>query len=343
MNTHPQVKVAVLLATFNGARYVTEQIESLRNNTTPFVLHWLDDHSSDGTRDVVRAAVQRAGIELCEWHQPRHLGFPGTFLELFDRVDADIYMYCDQDDIWQPGKIDAVAANVGADAAKPVLCYSDPLIFYEHEPQVFYRLTDVGHTKALAESLPTRVFLSCPAAGQATAVTRGLRELYLRHRDIARAHAIGQTWWLHILAVIAGEVRPMLDAPTTLYRQHGDNVTSAFYARNRPIIAHSISMWRLHQVLRIGFARQARGFLLAKDLLPQGPELKRLLELASLVATIDRRQSPLALARLLFRRAMWPYWAYQFWLTLTCLFTDAQRSVAASPASKESRIIPSRA
>jgi len=82
MTTHQTPTVAVLLPTYNGARYVDAQIRSLTQNTIPFTLHWLDDHSSDETCAAVAASARNAGIELKEWHQPHHLGFPATFLLL---------------------------------------------------------------------------------------------------------------------------------------------------------------------------------------------------------------------------------------------------------------------
>ena len=140
MKTQQNPNVAVLLATYNGSNYVEAQIKSLGENVVPFTLHWLDDHSTDNTRDIVRATALSAGIELREWHQPRRHGVPGTFFELLNCVDADIYLYCDQDDIWQRGKIDAVVANLTPDVNQPVFCYSDPLMFYEDAPDTFYRV-----------------------------------------------------------------------------------------------------------------------------------------------------------------------------------------------------------
>jgi len=80
MKSYP--KVAVLLATFNGAPFVDEQIRSLAANNTSFTLHWLDDHSTDNTREIVRAASSNSGIELNELHQAQRLGLPGTFYRL---------------------------------------------------------------------------------------------------------------------------------------------------------------------------------------------------------------------------------------------------------------------
>ena len=93
--------VAILMATFNGAKYVRQQIESLTENNIPFRLHWIDDLSTDGTREVVYQSAVRSRVTLVEWHQPHHLGYPGTFFQLLEDVDADIYLFCDQDDIWQ--------------------------------------------------------------------------------------------------------------------------------------------------------------------------------------------------------------------------------------------------
>ena len=324
MKSHKTTKVAVLLATFNGARYVEAQIKSLSDNVTPFTLHWLDDHSTDNTREIVRSAALSAGIELQECHQPQRQGVPGTFFELIDCVDADIYLFCDQDDIWQKGKIDATVANLLPDLSKPVLCFSDPLLFYENEPEVFYRVSKINRAHVPAALKESRCLLCCPATGQSIGLTRPLREMYLRHKNIARKHAFMHSWWMYILAVAVGEVRLMSDVPTTLYRQHGSNVTTLFYAKNPNFISRIASKHRAQDTLRRSLALQSKGFILASATLPPGPKLQRLLAIASLVASLDHRQTPIALARLLLRRAMWPWWYNQFWLMAICLWSDAK-------------------
>jgi len=119
------VDVAILLATYNGARFVEQQIRSLKDNDIKFTLHWLDDHSVDNTRETVRAAARSGDIELKEWHQPQHLGVPGAFFRLLECVEADVYLFCDQDDIWQPDKIDVTVGELLPDLELPVICFSD--------------------------------------------------------------------------------------------------------------------------------------------------------------------------------------------------------------------------
>src|SRR5690242_594035 len=89
-----RVRVSILLATYNGAAYVGDQIRSLRDNVTEFTLHWIDDHSTDGTREAVRSAARTCGVILKEWHQEQHLGVPHTFFRLLELVDSDIYLFC---------------------------------------------------------------------------------------------------------------------------------------------------------------------------------------------------------------------------------------------------------
>jgi glycosyltransferase involved in cell wall biosynthesis len=324
VSTPENARVAVLLATFNGAQYIEPQIKSLTENATRFTLHWLDDQSTDDTRAAVRAAARSFNVELTEWHQPQRQGVPGAFFQLLDCVDADIYLFCDQDDIWQPGKIDVAVANLLPDIATAALCFSDPLMFYNDQPDVFHKLSDVLHfnlTEALQES---RSLTFGPAAGQATAITRGLRDLYLRHKDIARTHAYMHSWWLYLIAAACGTRRLLSNAPTTLYRQHGSNVTAYFYARGRGMLSRMSLMWKLQHRLRRGMSWQAQGFLLAAATLNSGPQLDRLLGLARLVASIDRRQSPSMLLRLAREGAMLPSRSRSFWLAAACLCSDAK-------------------
>jgi glycosyltransferase involved in cell wall biosynthesis len=316
--------VAILLATYNGARFIEPQIRSLNNNTTPFTVHWLDDHSSDNTREVLRAAVLSLGIDLCEWHHPQRQGWQGAFLQLLERVDADIYLFCDQDDIWQPGKIDATVANLLPEVASPILCFSDPLMFNNDEPEVLRHLSDVVDAKGPAFLQESRAFIFTPALGHTIGFTRPLREIFLRHKDIARAYAVGHDWWMYLLAIASGTSRILSNVPTTLWRQHGNNVTAAGYKRSRKGVGRFLFNREAQRTTRRVLSRQAQGFVLASTTLPPGPQLDRIVALARLVATLDRRQSPAELVRLVHRGAMWPNRRVALWLAAVWLCCDAR-------------------
>lgn len=317
-------KVAILLATYNGARFIEPQLGSLKGNSTPFALYWLDDHSTDNTREAVRSCARSLGIELHECHQEEHQGYPGAFFQLLECVEADIYLFCDQDDIWQPGKIDATVADLLPDAASPVLCFSDCLLFDDDAPGVLHRVSDVLDAKAPAALQESRSLICVPAAGHTIGLTRPLREIFLAHKDIARSHALMHDWWMYIIAHASGTPRMLADAPTTLYRQHGNNSSAAYFHRGLKGIDLIISTWRLQQRLRRGMSRQAAGFVLASETLPRGPKRERLVAIARMVANIHRRQSLVDLFRLARSRAFWPSWHRTTWLTASCLWSDAR-------------------
>jgi rhamnosyltransferase len=319
MRTTRKLHTAVLLATYNGSRYLYSQIESLKENETSFVLHWLDDHSTDDTRLLVRDAAARFNIPLKEWHQPVHIGVPGSFFQLVESVEADIYLFCDQDDIWQAGKIDTTVKQLTLNLDAPFLCFSDPLIFEEHRPGVFRRFSDFAGkpVDVLEES---RLFFPTCASGHTQGFTRPLREIFLKHKDIARSYAWMHDCWMYNLAVALGGVQMLLDVPTTLWRQHRDSATRNLFDLGETWIARN---WMFAQYHRGAIAKQARGFVLAAETLPAGVRVARLLELAQVISRIDRRQSLSTLVDLTRRKALWPKWSGWAWFMVASLFSDA--------------------
>ena len=321
VHTPPGLKVAILLATFNGARFVEQQIKSLTQNVTPFTLHWLDDHSTDDTRQIVRAAAQ--GLALTEWHQDERQLLPGAFFQLLECVEADIYFFCDQDDIWQPGKIDAAVANLLPDLASPVLCFSDSLMFYDDEPDIVRPLSEAYDSKPPKALQESRLFTTVIAPGHTQCFTRPLRELFLRHKSTARAYARNHDAWMYLIANAAGTARMLSNVPTALYRQHDHNVTAALRSRNGKRLDRSTLTLKQHQVLRRRTARHAQGFLIAAPTLTPGGKLERVVTLARRIATLDRRQSVPALVTLARSGAMWPNKRWAVGLALACLWSDA--------------------
>ena len=333
MSTPPHPEVAVLLATFNGAQFVEQQINSLRQNATPFTLHWLDDHSTDDTRRIVRAAAE--GLTLREWHHSERQLLPGAFFQLLECVAADIYLFCDQDDIWQPGKIDAAVSNLLPDLASPVLCFSDSLMFYDDEPDIVRPLSEAFGSKPPKALEEARVFTTVIAPGHTQCFTRPLRDLYLRHNSIARAYARNHDAWMYLIAKAAGTTRMLSNVPTAFYRQHGNNVTATLLSRGGKRLDRSTLTLKQHQVLRRRTARHAQGFLIAAPTLrscgsgdiPTGDlsdsKLERLVTLARRIATLDRRQSVGTLVSLARSGAMWPNRRWAIGFAAACLWSDA--------------------
>ena len=317
------VRVAVLLATYNGAKYLDEQIRSLTQNRARFTLHWIDDHSTDGSRDIVRAAARRLNVPLREWNQPTRLGVPNVFFRLMESADADIYLFCDQDDIWQTGKIDAAVANLAPDVTHPVLCFSELLLFRNNLPSKCYRFSQVFRARPEAALEESRSFMSGFVSGNTQAFTRSLRDIFISHKEIACAHALMHDLWMYLIAMAAGAVRILHGAPTTLYRIHENNASGAFTGWAGTGAGHFVVSRSQWQLVRRGLSRWAQGFILASTTLPCGPKLEQLLRLARLVSTFEQRQSVASLVRLALMGALWPDKRLAFSFAMTCLLTDA--------------------
>lgn len=316
--------VAVLLATYNGSPFLKKQLESLAENTTSFTLHWIDDRSTDDSREVVRLVSKTSGIRVKEWHQQEHLGVPSAFFRLLELVVADVYLFCDQDDIWQAGKIDALVEILTSDVSLPVLCCSDSLLFRDDDLNQSYHYSEVARIDPNIALQESRLFMSQFVNGHSQAFTRALRDIFMKHSDIAHTYASLHDEWMHVIAMACGEVRLTSSVPMTLYRWHRRNASNAYSGWTGKGKGYIRTDWHQRQNIRRAIARHARGFLLAAPTIPPGERRTRAVNIAELVATIDRRQSPVRLIDLTRRRVLFPNTADALKLCITCLLSDAR-------------------
>lgn len=121
-------RVSVVLATFNGAQFLQEQLESLRSQTRrPDELIVVDDASTDSTLAIARDFERTAPFPVQVIAQPEHVGTCETFEEGLRRATGDILAICDQDDSWQPEKL-AVMADRMEQRPEALLAFSDAVL-----------------------------------------------------------------------------------------------------------------------------------------------------------------------------------------------------------------------
>ncbi len=100
------LRVSVALATYNGAAYLGEQLDSLTRQTRlPEELIVRDDRSSDGTLQILESFQRTAPFEVRIHVNEQRLGIPGNFDEAVSSCTGDLICFCDQDDIWLPHRI----------------------------------------------------------------------------------------------------------------------------------------------------------------------------------------------------------------------------------------------
>ncbi len=97
--------VNILLATYNGEKYIKKQLDSLLSQTYPNITIYIrDDGSKDNTMNILKDYIAK-NILLLE-NGGTNLGCPMSFYQILKEcASADYYAFCDQDDIWYPDKI----------------------------------------------------------------------------------------------------------------------------------------------------------------------------------------------------------------------------------------------
>jgi glycosyltransferase involved in cell wall biosynthesis len=234
----PQVSVA--MASFNGARWLPLQLASILDElVSDDELLVVDDGSSDASTDVV-AAVADERVRLLRNSVNR--GVRASFERALVNCRGEFIFLADQDDVWLPGKRDALVAELQAGA---LLAISDAHVIdadgREVEPSFMARRG--GFRGGLLATLVKNRFLGC-----AMAFRRELLECVLPIPPAVPMHDM----WIGALASLRGSVA-YIDRPLMQYRRHGGNVSPALRASVGQMLTWR---WRL---LSLVIARRWRG------------------------------------------------------------------------------------
>jgi len=112
------VGISVAMATYNGAPYLPEQLESLAAQTRkPAELVICDDQSCDATPEIVRSFARRAPFPVTFVANQQRLHYADNFLKAAGLCTSDHVAFCDQDDVWRPHKLATVARALDSSGA----------------------------------------------------------------------------------------------------------------------------------------------------------------------------------------------------------------------------------
>lgn len=111
------MRISVAMATYNGARFIREQLDSVRQQSLPVDQVILrDDGSSDQTVEIVREYLDTYGLTPA-WQITRNekrLGYAENFKAAVEETDGDYVFFCDQDDIWEPDRVENMIKQMEA-------------------------------------------------------------------------------------------------------------------------------------------------------------------------------------------------------------------------------------
>lgn len=216
------ISVSIVLATYNGERYLARQLESLAwQSELPAEVIVNDDQSSDGTFAILTDFARRAPFPVRAAVNDKRLNFRRNFLKGVALASSEVIMFCDQDDVWRPEKI-AVMCDEFRGNPDLLLAYHDAMVVDEQERPI----APIGSAETEREAVR-----SCPpppwhfARGLLQAFRRELTDfddlwpLTLEHFS---DDMLGHDRWYMMLAHALGEIS-YVDRDLLLYRQHGAN------------------------------------------------------------------------------------------------------------------------
>src|ERR1700744_365701 len=102
------MSISILLSAYNGERFLKDQIESILAQTNKnWILYIRDDGSKDGTIGIVNFYAERYPHQIIKIEDNAgNLKSAGSFMHMLNNVSSEYYMFCDQDDVWLPFKIE---------------------------------------------------------------------------------------------------------------------------------------------------------------------------------------------------------------------------------------------
>jgi hypothetical protein len=217
--------IAVALSTFNGERYVDEQLQSLvRQTRRPDMIAVVDDASTDGTMDRLQSFARVAPLSLKLVQNPTRTGATGTFARAISLCEADIIFLCDQDDVWHDDKIERMAPILAGGGL--AFCNAD-LVNEDLSPRGQTLWDSIGLTTADREAISSgrNVFETLLRRnlpwGASMAFHASLLEALFPFPENQ-----GHDTWIFLVGAALGPARAV-DAPLFKYRQHSRQMYGA--------------------------------------------------------------------------------------------------------------------
>lgn len=217
-------KIAILLATYNGAKYLKVQMDSLFAQTSKdWTLFVHDDGSTDNTMDIIDSYKVKYGEKVVVIDDGiKGLRARNNFFHLLEVVDSEYYMFCDQDDYWHPDMVEIFESKleeININGVKPLVLHSD------------YSLAD-GNLKIQSLSywdkahiVPERLYnkniicLANPIRGANALLNKAMKQLLF---PLKQNNFMYDNWLGYVAACNNAAITP-IHKPTNIYRIHENN------------------------------------------------------------------------------------------------------------------------
>ncbi len=243
----------VLMASYNGEKYIDEQIGSLfaqQGVTVELLVR--DDGSADATTQRLEHWTKTSNTQ---WYTGEHLNVQFGFYDLMTKAlqsDARYYAFCDQDDVWDADKL-----KIATDKLSQIP-EQTPALYYCGQRLVDAQLNFLSDHRLNRERSTHARFVLNDMAGCTGVFNRALLEAMCAYRPTyMRMHDV---WMTKVCLALGGQLLPDPE-PHMSYRQHGNNVIGlsgglrSKLARAKMIIFES-SISKQAEQLQIGYGEQ---------------------------------------------------------------------------------------
>lgn len=217
------MKLAILMSTYNGEKFLHQQIESILNQTCDCEVDlWVrDDGSTDGTQDILKAYADAGKLR---WYTGPNLKPAKSFLDLLKHCSGyDFYAFADQDDYWYPDKL-----SRGMEKIKSC---SGPAMSFANARLVDAQLQPVGRNVYRVPPYTDFYSITCNGGilGCTIVFNKKLAQL-IQEKPIPK-DVVMHDYYLGIVCTLHdGEV--IYDSSACMdYRQHGSNVVGTSWKK----------------------------------------------------------------------------------------------------------------
>lgn len=230
------MKVIVLMATYEGERYICQQMDSILGQTLKELkLMVSDDGSKDKTREILKEyrnqypdrIVLKHRVQEGDYQNKEQVsGAAMNFFWLLAQASGDYILFSDQDDVWKREKAEKLLKHMkklekrlGKDY--PILVHSDMEVTDEDLNMTAPSFFDYQHCNPKRTSF-AEVLVENPVTGGGAMINKALADLLLKVPEACCMH----DWWITLTASCFGMVSCIRE-PLYQYRQHENNVLGA--------------------------------------------------------------------------------------------------------------------
>ena len=230
------VQISIAMATYNGEKYIREQLDTIASQTyLPCELVVCDDGSSDGTLNIVRDFSLTVSFPVRIFINENNLGFANNFLKCAAHCTGEWIAFCDQDDIWLTQKLAAIKNVIDKSSKDLVLVYHAAELVNEGLESLGRKLPVIDRDQVTPIAGHSGFWFvgGCVMCFKSILILE--IDSSLRPRD---NYQFNQSWssdkypwmphdkWVCMLANISGEIAAMAQV-LSLYRRHGFALTGS--------------------------------------------------------------------------------------------------------------------